>query len=247
MKLPKILQHEPLVDAIFEVRLQGSPRLVDILPGFLFHELNPKPSLTRLPAAEIPQPIRANDPALKYAPTQRLDWDQYYIAVGDQNIVISCKLPYPKWPNFKVAILDIINRINKVGIDEQVERYSVKYVNLIKAPTINEQVSKIKMAIQLGDIEVSNNQISLQIHHKEDDIIHILSVAVGAKGTMSDGKIMSGVVVDVDSIRMIQLSDFATFASNLEREIEHLRQANKAKFFGCLTDATIEEMVPIYE
>ena len=93
-KLPKVLEHEPLVDAIFEVRLNGTAPLVDILPGFLFHELDPKPTVKRLPAAEIPQPMRANDPNLQFAPLSRLEWGKYFISVGNRNIVISCKLPY---------------------------------------------------------------------------------------------------------------------------------------------------------
>src|SRR5690606_24858904 len=96
-KLPKILEREPLVDAVFEVRLKEAPSLADILPGFLFHELSPKPVLQRLPAAEIPQPLRAHDPNLQFAPILRLEWDQYFIAIGERNFVVSCKLPYPKW------------------------------------------------------------------------------------------------------------------------------------------------------
>lgn len=134
-----------------------------------------------------------------------------------------------------------------MGITGQVERYSVKYVNLIQAPTLAEQVLKIKMEIQLGDIQVSGDEMSLKVHRKEDDIVHILSIIIGAEGTMPDGNRVSGAVVDVDSIRMINAPDFEAFASNLEEGVEGLRQANKAKFFGCLTEAAIDEMGPSYE
>lgn len=245
--LPKILEREPLVDAVFEVRLSGRPPLADILPGFLFHELEPRPKVSRLPAAEIPQPLRASDPALQFAPVVRLEWDHYFIAVGDRNIVISCKLPYPKWPNFKAAILDIMGRIVKVEIPGQVERYSVKYVNLIHAPTLAEQIAKIKMVIELGSLQVRADQVSLQVHHKEHDMLHILSVIIGAEGKLPDGKRVLGAVVDIDSIRTVNAPHFATFVGDLEPGVEELRQANKAKFFGCLTDATIKELGPIYE
>ena len=246
-KLPKILEHEPLVDAVFEVRLNGTPTLADILPGFLFHELEPKPTVKRLPAAEIPQPMRANDPGLRFAPVLRLEWGNYFISVGDRNFVISCKLPYPKWPNFEAAILDITGRIAKIGITGKVERYSVKYVNLIQAPTLAEQISKIKMSITLGPVKVSADHVNLQVHRKEEDIVHILSVIIGARGKLHDGKEVSGAVVDIDLIRNVDLPDFSTFAADLKPGLDQLRQANKVMFFGCLTDATIEEMGPIYE
>jgi uncharacterized protein (TIGR04255 family) len=246
-KLPKILEREPLVDAVFEVRLKETPPLADILPGFLYHELNPKPLVQRLPAAEIPQPLRASDPNLQFAPILRLEWDQYFIAVGDRSFAISCKLPYPKWPNFKKAILDITRRIAKVGIAGTVERYSVKYVNLIQGSTLAEQTSKIRMAITLGPIEVSGDHINLQVHRNDGDVVHILSVISGAEGNLPDGKRIHGAVVDIDSIRNVNAPNFGVFADNLEPGLEKLRQANKVMFFGCLTDATIEELGPVYE
>lgn len=246
-KLPLRLEREPLVDALFEVRL-GPTSLADILPGFLFHDLPaPKPQITRLPAAEFPQPMRANDPALQFAPILRMDWSDYVISVGDRNVIISCKLPYPKWPNFKAAILDLTARIGKVGASGKVERYSLKYVNLIQAPSLAEQVAKIKMSITLGEVEVKGDHTTLQVHRFEDGIIHILSVVIGAEGQMPDGKKVNGAVVDVDSIRNVDVADFATFAASLEPGLEQLRQANKRKFFTCLTQATIDEMGPVYE
>ncbi len=246
-KLPKILEREPLVDAVFEVRLKETPSLADILPGFLFHELDPKPVLQRLPAAEIPQPLRASDPNLQFAPILRLEWDQYFIAIGERNFVVSCKLPYPKWPNFKKTILDITQRIAKVGIAGTVERYSVKYVNLIQGSTLAEQTSKIRMAITLGPVQVSDDHINLQVHRNDGDIVHILSVISGAEGNLPGGKRVYGAVVDIDSIRNVNAPNFEAFAANLEPGLEELRQANKVMFFGCLTDATIEELGPVYE
>lgn len=247
-KLPKILEREPLVDAVFEFRLSGGQSLADILPGFLFHDLDqPKPTISRLPAADIPQPMRATDPALQFAPILRLDWREFFISVGDRNVIINCKLPYPKWPNFKKAILDIVGRIAKMEMGGHVERYSVKYVNLIPAPSFADQVKKIRMEIRLGDVQVDDDHMSLQVHRREGDIIHILSVMTGAQGQMPDGRLLFGVLVDVDSIRAVRDLPFQTFAASFEPELETLRQANKVKFFGSLTDATVQEMGPIYE
>lgn len=246
-KLPKILEREPLVDAVFEVRLKDSPSLADILPGFLFHELNPKPILQRLPAAEIPQPLRFNDPNLQFAPILRLEWGQYFISIGERNFVVSCKLPYPKWPNFKGAILDITRRIAKVGIAGTVERYSVKYVNLIQANTLAEQIDKIQMSITLGPIEVKDDHINLQVHRKDGNILHILSIISGAEGNLPDGNRVYGTVVDIDSIRNVNDQTFQSFADGLEPGLEELRQANKVMFFGCLSESALEELGPVYE
>lgn len=247
MRLPKVLEREPLVDAIFEVRMEAATPLADILPGILYHKLEPKPSISRLPAAEIPQPMRASDPALQYAPTQRLEWGKYVIAVGDRNVVISCKLPYPKWPNFKVAILDIVKLISDVGVAGRVERFSVKYVNMIEAPTIAGQISKIDFGLRVGALEVVSDHVDIKVHHVEDDTIHILTVITGANGRLPDGRELQGAVLDIDSIVNIEPVSFSEFASSLEPKLEVLRRSNKVKFFECLKKETVMEMGPIYE
>ena len=38
-QLPEVLEHEPLVHAPFEVRLNGTVSLTDILPSFFYHDL----------------------------------------------------------------------------------------------------------------------------------------------------------------------------------------------------------------
>ena len=247
IKLPKVLEREPLIDAVFEVRLDGSVSHADLLPGILFHELSPKPQIKRLPTAELPQPVRANDPNLRYAPTQRLEWDKYVVAVGDQTIVISCKLPYEKWTNFKKTILNVTERIAKMGVAGKVERYSIKYVNLIEGATLADQIKKIELNIDIGSMQVTDEHINVQVHHVEDDVVHILTVVSGASGTMSDGKEIQGIVVAIDSIRNIELCDFAKFARDLEPELEKLKQSNKVLFFKCLKQGTINEMRPRYE
>ena len=245
-KLPIALGKEPLVDAVFEVRFGGNPHLADILPGVLFEQLSPKPTLHRLPFHEMPEPVRAVDPNLMFAPLIRLDSERFSFSVGDRNFVVGCKPPYPKWPAFKSAILDYAGRVAKTGIDAPIERFSVKYVNVVAAPTIEEQLKKVEMSLRLGDIHVTEDHISLSVHHNENDIVHILSIVTGAQAKLWDGRSVFGVVVDIDTIKNAKFPNLSTFLTNLEPSLEALRHANKTKFFDCLTDAAIEEMEPRY-
>lgn len=244
--LPKSLEHEPLVDAVFEVRLNGAPQLADILPGFLLHDLGSGTKVLRLPAAELPYPLRKEDANLRFAPIQRVETNGYSILIGDRHILVSCKLPYPKWPSFKANILDVMSRISKLVFPGSIERYSVKYVNLIQAPTLQEQVSKIAIKAKLGDLEIREEFFNFQVHRKEGDLIHILSIVTGAEGKLN-GQDVFGVLVDVDSIKNVNLPNFQDFADSLKDSIEDLKQSNKEKFFGCLTQKTIQEMGPTYE
>ena len=182
-----------------------------------------------------------------FAPVIRLDWREFTISFGERNLVIGCKLPYPKWPRFKEAILDIVAKVAHVGIPGPVERYSLKYVNLIQAPTIADQIAKINMAVRVGEVEVKDDHLSVQVHRSEGDTLHIMSVMTGAQAVLAGGKHVFGAVVDIDSIRVAHFADFGAFESKLAPAVETLRQANKIKFFSCLTEAAVNEMGPKYE
>jgi len=224
-QLPKVLKHEPLVDAIFEVRISASLSLEDILPGALFKGLEPKPQIVRLPAAEIPRPMREADPNLAFVPTTRLDIGEYWIPIGDRTFGLTCKLPYPKWPAFKAKIIEILELVAQIGLPGRVDRYSLKYVNMIEGGSTHDQIRKINGQIKLGDIEVTDDNLALRIERREADILHILSIVTGTQAVLADGRMLEGLIVDIDSIREVTFPDFCAFADNVESGVENLRQA----------------------
>lgn len=245
-RLPITLEREPLVDALFEVRLEYAEAMADILPGYLSHEFG-RPNIRRLPAAELPQPMRLNDPNLQFAPVLRMEWDQYVVSVGDRNIVVGCKLPYPKWHNFRAYIMKIVNSVSRMNLSGRVARYSLKYVNLLEAESVADQVAKVKMDITVGPVHVVDEYVNIQIHRHEADMVHIITLVTGAQLNFPQGGTKNGIIVDIDSIRDISPCEFGDFAVNLEPGLEQLRQRNKQVFFGCLSDSTLEELGPVYE
>lgn len=244
-KLPLVLEHEPLVDAIFEVRL-SEHHMADLLPGVIYGELEPKPRVLKLPASDVPRQIRSQEPSLAFAPVVQFDHTDVTISFGDQNLVIGCKLPYPKWPTFKEQIMKIIKMMEKAEIGVQVTRYSLKYVNLIQAETLMSQIAKIDMSVRVGDVEAENDVCNVRIVRNEEGIMHIVTIATGVQGPLPNGQHGFGVIVDIDSIREMQPASFGEFAKDLESAIDTLRHKNKKKFFGCLTDEALSEMEPKY-
>ena len=124
--------------------------------------------------------------------------------------------------------------IAEVGVAGNVERYSIKYVNLIEAPSVAKQIAKINLDLRIGSLEVTDDHIDVKVHHVEKDTIHIQTVITSANARMPDGREAFGVVLEVDSIRNIQPTPFEEFASGLTEPLETLRQSNKEKFFDCL-------------
>lgn len=248
LKLPRFLEHEPLIEASFEVRLGDVvASLADTLPSLLFQEIDPKPTIEWFPAAGIPLKLREKDRSLVFMPAVRLKWEKYSISVGARNIVISCKLPYPKWQEFKNVIVDVTERISQL-VEAKVESYSIRYVNIIAAQTLSEQIRKINMDIVFGDVKVESDHINLKIQRSEDGIVHNFVVVTNAEGTLPNGDKVLGIVVDIDSVCSVDDSpNLADFSGGFQQDLEKLKQANKAKFFKCLTEPTLKEMRPTYE
>ncbi len=248
-RLPKVLEREPLLEAICEVRFTSGSDVPfsEVLPGALYNALTPKPQLRRLPAADIPRPLRSADPNLAFAPTMHLIWDAYTIIIGDRSFGVACGQPYPKWEKFRADILTVLGHVSALELDGHVERFSVKYVNLLPGGSWAEQLAKLKLSLKLGDMNVENDQLQLRLERRESEIIHIVSITIGATATRPDGKQLEGAIVDIDSIHAVSPTPLSDFVADLEPKLKTLRLENKRKFFSCLTEETIQSMGPHYE
>lgn len=245
--LPIKLGNEPLIDAVFEIRFASTAPASEILPGFLFSQLNGDKKLERLSAADLPKPVRDADPNLHFAPLTRLIWNNFVISIGDRSLVVGCSTPYPGWSEFKPAILQIINKIKEVGIIQNVNRYSVKYTDIIPSNNLQEQVSLLKTSIVLGDHTLEKENFSLRIEIPEDDILHAVNVMSSAVAKLRDGSKREGIVIDIDSIIVVGNQEFGQWLELLSGNLEKIHTGNKNMFFKCLPEGTLKSLDPIYE
>lgn len=246
-RLPTKLGKEPLVEAIFEIRFEEPSSGSEILPGFLYSRLEGEKEIQRLPPAELPKPIRDTSPELRYSPIVRIERDKYIITLGDRVLTLSCKLPYVGWKDgFRQEISATLRLISELNLIKTVERYSIKYVNIIPAETVQEQLSKLNITIEIGNGQVSPSSLVLKMESVRDSVIYLLSFVAGATAQLSDGRTLTGMVIDIDSIINVDREDFHTWLRNAESAIDTLRIKNKEVFFSLLTTEALTEMEPDY-
>ena len=246
-KLPIKLGKEPLIDAVFEVRFTSTAPASDVLPGFLFSQLEGDKRLERLTTADLPKPVRDADPNLHFAPLTKLRWNDFVISIGDRSLIVGCTTPYPGWSAFKPAILQIIEKINEIGIIQNVYRFSVKYTDIIPSNDIQEQISLVKTSIVLGDHTLEKESFSLRIEIPEDDILHAVNIVSSAIATLADGSKREGIVIDIDSINNVDNQDFGQWIEQLPENLDKIHTGNKNMFFKCLPKGTLDSLEPIYE
>lgn len=245
--LPKKLKKEPLIDAVFEVRFTSAFPAGGVLPGLLFGRLDGDKKIEQLPLSQFPQVMRDADPNLRFAPLSRLDWQQFYINVGDRSVSVGFKHPYPGWNNFKPAIIKVMDILKGADILKSVERYSLKYIDLLPATDLREQVAFVNFDVTLAGHRLENEVFQIRLEIPKDGFIHAIQVVSSATATLHTGESRQGLIVDVDTIANQQGVSFEELLSGFPEKLEVIHQANKKTFFDCLRPQTITALDPEYD
>jgi uncharacterized protein (TIGR04255 family) len=243
--LPIKLGREPLVEALFEMRFKGPTPAASVLPGVLFSKLEKAGPVERLPAADIPQQLRTIDLNLQFAPLVRVHWNQFMILISDRSLALACRLPYPGWASFKAAILKVLSLIPAEGLIDVVERFSLKYVNVIPAD-IGSASSVTDLDLRIGLNHITDQIYSVRAEIKKGDVLHLVQLASEASVTLITGETRSGFATDIDSIVVIEDEKFFDLNAGLADRIEFLHGENKQMFFSCLHDEAIKKLEPTY-
>jgi|APLak6261658528_1056013.scaffolds.fasta_scaffold02083_6 uncharacterized protein (TIGR04255 family) len=246
-KLPTKLKKEPLVDAVFELRFDASAPVSSIFPGFFFSKLEGNKNIETLPTAELPKHLRDSDPNLQFAPVVRIHWnDDFLISISDRSIAVACKLPYPGWGDFKRAILKVVNLVGEVGIVHEIQRYALKYVDLIPCDDLKERVSYINMEISLGNLKVGKELFQFRVEIPKDQTINVVQIISSGSITLGGIK-KEGLVIDIDTIHNVDDQKLIDFLPQLSEQLDLIHGINKQMFFDCITAETLAFLDPDYE
>lgn len=247
-KLPKKLLKEPLIDAIFEMRFSSSDHVSEILPGFLFGKLEGKKSIVNLPASQIPKPLRDTDPNLKFSPLTRLNWGNYTINIGDNSISVGCNYPYQGWVQFKDHIIKVISAIKDIEVLECVNRYSMKYIDLIPSNNIKNQISLINMDLSIAGHKIEQENFNIRVEINREEFANIITIVPSATAKLIDGTERQGIIIDIDTIKEFKNKYIHDIINEeFSKKLDSIHIANKAMFFDCLRQETIEKLEPIYD
>lgn len=250
--LPSKLNKEPLVDALFEIRFSSPvPAASSILPGLLFSKLSMSAGtparIDRLPVSDIPTQIRNGDPILKFQPLLKLTTDRFLIMVGDFSVTIACQLPYAGWALFKPKIIEIITILKDTQLIQAIERYSMKYVDIIDGKDIAEQIKRTNIELTIGTHKLASEPFNVTVEIKRDQFTQIVQIAGPSNAVLSTGATRAGILIAVDTVNNYTTTDLTTFTQELPDRLEAIHTENKTMFFECLTQETITYLEPVYD
>lgn len=247
-RLPSKLERVPLLDAVCELRVDSSMELQNVVPGLLLTELGSLGPVEQMPAGSVPAELRASIPGLLDAPLVRVHLDSYFVLCGRASVAVACKLPYPGWSVFKPKICSIFRTVLRLPVARSIQRYSVKYVNLIENENLNNQFGFLDWNLSVGEHNLRSGSVQLRCEvHGPDDIVTNLQISTGGVAqipNVSGSKY--GAVVDADTVKLYHTSNINKFKEELEDRLEAVHLENKKWVFESLRQSTIDAMGPIY-
>jgi uncharacterized protein (TIGR04255 family) len=244
--MPVRLKKEPLIEAVWEIRFTSTkPSAADLLPGLVFKALPDKyPNIVRLPSAGIPAPAVEHDPKLRYVPKIRLEGGNQAVQVGEHVVSLSCRRPYSGWKTFSEDIRTVITIVRDTGLIDRLERFSLKYIDLIELDQ-PPSLGFLDLELKMGGYEIDTGPVQLRTEIKEGDLIHIIQVVSPAEAFIpgESGRV-SGVLLDVDSIRPMKENESWP---DVDSHLDDVHSSSKKMFLGLLTPETIDNLEPEYE
>jgi uncharacterized protein (TIGR04255 family) len=246
-RIPKRLQKEPLLEAVWEIRFATDPDVpaADVLPGMIYQAVRDSyPTSLRLPAADIPLPIAQQDVALRYVPTVRLEGPDtpFAIQVGSRVVTLNCRRPYAGWEVFSGRIRQLLTVLRSTGLITRPERFSLRYIDLIELDA-QPSLASLAASLSLGghDLGCRPVQVRTELHH--EPFIHILQVASPVDVPVAGDQTLRGALVDIDTIH--PAGD--DFWGTLDERLDRAHDVSKQLFFDLLTPDAIERLEPVYE
>lgn len=245
-QLPSRLGKEPLIDAIFEIRFDTDISAAEIMPGYLHAKLGGDVKIERLPVSQLPHEVRQKDPNLLSQPLVRITWGNQLLMVGDRSLGVACLLPYPGWAKFREVILRVVGLLAESGIARSVERYSLKYVDMLSLQPGDVVSDWVSLNVSVGDTVLKAQPFQFHMEIATGDYFHGLLVGSPAQALGIDGVVRQGMVISVDTVAVGAMPDLASLIGQLPKRIDEIHASNKQMFFDCLTDNAIRKLEPEY-
>jgi len=239
MKIPNKINPCPIVEALVEVRFDS------ILPdeavfGVIYNEFRKDyPEITKLPILQLPEAIRNKDPNLAFQPHYQLQKDSYLMQIGPKVVSFANVNDYVGWGTFSEVLFKILKRLISTEIIQNISRLGLRYINVFDNLNV---FNKSSLKIFLGNIEISQNDINLNVILPSGNFKSRLMIANNAKVDLkSQGRSIIGSIIDID-VFMEKSFHF----KEIEGLIENAHAEEKKLFFTLLDPQFIRSLNPEY-
>lgn len=238
--VPKKLKNDAIVEAIFEVRFDMTT-IPEILFGRLA-EYGPWKGFRqqRLPAYEIPPPLRHADPNLRFQAIFELVSQERAVRIGPHVISYHCPTPYVGWQRFQPELAETIGGLFKFGDGLVIRRLGLRYLNALRADVHGiVSIMDLDLEIRVASERVPGNvnlNFTSDVGSNAGCTVRIATPEF-VQGSLPPN---TSVYVDVD---VFTKDGFETKEEKVVQDwITAAHKSEKEQFFRLLTDRSIEAL-----
>lgn len=248
--LPSKLSISPLLEVVFEIRFDSDFPFSVIAPGVLFGKTLSEIKTISLPAQQIPKEIREKDPNFKYAPLLKFEKEDLFFFMSDHSFCIGTQNTYKGWKVFRTLIIESLKKLGESHLLNGVNRFSLKYVNLIDGTFEKELKNIVRGHLQLGSVnlEETNLQIRSEVRQAGTVFSNLCIFNPARADSLPSGEAKFGCVIEIDTIQKSSMEDFVyKYKTDSVLYLDTLHEYNKKLFFSILNEDLIERLGPSYE
>jgi uncharacterized protein (TIGR04255 family) len=233
--LPTKLKSDAVEEALFEVRFE-TKHLGEVFVGRLASQFGtPK----RLPAADVPLPVRVSNPDLKYQATLQAQASSGRVAkVGDRVFSYHTLAPYPGWQSFKSEIAQTIARVRDAIPDITPTRLGFRYVNVLEpAKHKIRSVADLNLSVRIAGHELTT-PMNLNYAKSKGEQALLVRIATPEFVKAPLGRLFA-VLIDVD---VHQETMPVPDVDHIMDWVETAHTNLKEEFFGLLRQETVNDL-----
>jgi uncharacterized protein (TIGR04255 family) len=238
-RIPERLKHDAIVEAILEIRFDTST-IPEVLIGRLADYGDWKEfKQHRLPAYEIPEPVRQLDANLRFTPIFELrdEPGNRAVRIGSKVLSYHQRAPYVGWSKFKPELINAVDGLFQTTPGITVKRLGFRYVNALRSDLHRiRSISDLDLRIAVEGNALGGS-VNLNYYAEIDDETRCI-VRVASKEFVTGATPEStSVVADVDVFTKEPFKTKDSEAVKTWLEVAH--SGEKREFFRLLSQDTI--------
>lgn len=244
IKIPKRLHNDAIIEALCEIRFD-SDEVPEIIVGRLTDHWSSLETV-RLSSSDIPQPIREQDPRLKYTATLELrdPSNEYVIRIGSNTISFHNTGDYLGWDKLSKKMEETFTVLFEKVPSISVKRIGYRYTNAIAEKHLISDITDLDYEFKIANKKISG-PVNLNVLQKCGDNHYIMTRI--ASLDFVEGQLPAGTnsIIDID---VYTPPTFST--SSISEVLKWINDAHTYEgtaFFKLIPEELLEKLVAEWE
>lgn len=240
--LPQKLKSDPIVEALFEIRFETSDQPEVVIGRLIDSHLWADFEQRRLPASDIPQPIRQADPNLRFQPVLELRSSdgQRVVKLGSNVLSFHVLRPYCGWSEFLPTLAELVDQVFSRLKGLKTSRLGLRYVNaFVPSKHIIGNIGDLVLTVDVSGNRLTDN-VLLNYHVDLGSAYRAMVKIATAQFVQGPLPPDARVLVDVDVVSKPKVA-----FDNADSVVAWLKDAHtfeKETFFGLIPEATVRQL-----